>query len=119
MQNKSIQVKGLQKSYKQLHVLKGVDFEVEEGQYFRPARLQRRGQDNDCQNPHHAAQTGQRNRHRQRIRCCVKARQCAAVDQSDRAICRRGRDFDRAGKSDHDCQAAAPQKSASGCGRFA
>lgn len=34
MQNKSIQVIGLQKSYKQLHVLKGVDFEVEEGSIF-------------------------------------------------------------------------------------
>ena len=34
MQNKSIQVKGLQKSYKQLHVLKGVDFEVEKGSIF-------------------------------------------------------------------------------------
>lgn len=34
MQNKAIQVKGLQKSYKQLHVLKGVDFEVEKGSIF-------------------------------------------------------------------------------------
>jgi ABC-2 type transport system ATP-binding protein len=34
MQNHSIQVQGLQKSYKQLHVLKGVDFEVEEGSIF-------------------------------------------------------------------------------------
>lgn len=34
MQNKTIQVKGLQKSYKQLHVLKGVDFEVEKGSVF-------------------------------------------------------------------------------------
>lgn len=33
MQN-SIQVKGLQKSYRQLHVLKGVDFEVERGSIF-------------------------------------------------------------------------------------
>ncbi|TYP71928.1 ABC transporter ATP-binding protein [Paenibacillus methanolicus] len=31
---KSIQVKGLQKSYKQLQVLKGVDFEVEKGSIF-------------------------------------------------------------------------------------
>lgn len=31
---KAIQVKGLQKSYKQLHVLKGVDFEVEQGSIF-------------------------------------------------------------------------------------
>jgi ABC-2 type transport system ATP-binding protein len=34
MQNNSIQVNGLQKSYKQLHVLKGVDFEVKRGSIF-------------------------------------------------------------------------------------
>lgn len=34
MQTKSIQVTGLQKSYKQLQVLKGVDFEVEKGSIF-------------------------------------------------------------------------------------
>ena len=34
MQNNSIEVKGLQKSYKELHVLKGVDFEVERGSIF-------------------------------------------------------------------------------------
>ena len=39
MNNKSIQVTGLQKSYKQLQVLKGVDFEVEEGSIFAPKTL--------------------------------------------------------------------------------
>jgi|SRR5271157_790404 len=34
MQNTAIQVKGLQKSYQQLQVLKGVDFEVEKGSVF-------------------------------------------------------------------------------------
>jgi ABC-2 type transport system ATP-binding protein len=34
MQNLAIQSKGLQKSYKQLSVLKGVDFEVEQGSIF-------------------------------------------------------------------------------------
>ncbi len=34
MQNKAIQVKGLQKSYQKLHVLKGVDLEVEKGCIF-------------------------------------------------------------------------------------
>jgi ABC-2 type transport system ATP-binding protein len=34
MLNNSIQVQGLQKSYKQLQVLKGVDFEVEKGSIF-------------------------------------------------------------------------------------
>ena len=34
MLNNSIQVQGLQESYKKLHVLKGVDFEVEKGSIF-------------------------------------------------------------------------------------
>ncbi len=34
MQNQAIQVSGLQKSYDKLHVLKGVDFEVEKGCIF-------------------------------------------------------------------------------------
>ena len=34
MRNEAIQVKGLQKSFKQLQVLKGVDFEVEKGSIF-------------------------------------------------------------------------------------
>jgi ABC-2 type transport system ATP-binding protein len=34
MQNQAIQVKGLQKYYKELYVLKGVDFEVEKGCIF-------------------------------------------------------------------------------------
>jgi ABC-2 type transport system ATP-binding protein len=32
--NQAIQVRGLQKSYKQLHVLKSIDFEVEKGRIF-------------------------------------------------------------------------------------
>ena len=34
MLNQAIQVQGLQKSYKELHVLKGVDFEVKKGSIF-------------------------------------------------------------------------------------
>jgi len=34
MQNQAIRVKGLTKSYKELHVLQGVDFEVEKGSIF-------------------------------------------------------------------------------------
>src|SRR5664280_2608320 len=34
MQNQAIHVNGLQKSYKKLHVLKGVDFEVKRGEIF-------------------------------------------------------------------------------------
>ena len=49
MQNNSIQVKGLQKSYKQLHVLKGVDFEVAKGSIF--ALLGSNGVDVPCAAP--------------------------------------------------------------------
>jgi ABC-2 type transport system ATP-binding protein len=34
MQSQAIQIKGLQKSYQKLHVLKGVDFEVQRGSIF-------------------------------------------------------------------------------------
>ena len=34
MQDLAIQVKELLKSYKQLHILKGVDFEVKQGSIF-------------------------------------------------------------------------------------
>jgi ABC-2 type transport system ATP-binding protein len=34
MQNQAIEVNGLQKSYKEIHVLKGVDFEVKKGSIF-------------------------------------------------------------------------------------
>lgn len=34
MQNKAVQAKGLQKSYNKLHVLQGVDFEVDQGSVF-------------------------------------------------------------------------------------
>jgi ABC-2 type transport system ATP-binding protein len=34
MQNQAIQIRGLQKSYKNLHVLKSVDFDVEKGSIF-------------------------------------------------------------------------------------
>ncbi len=34
MQDEAIQVQGLEKSYKELHVLKGVDFEVQKGSIF-------------------------------------------------------------------------------------
>src|SRR5512146_2085505 len=34
MQNQAIEVKGLQKSYQKLHVIKGVDFEVQKGSIF-------------------------------------------------------------------------------------
>jgi ABC-2 type transport system ATP-binding protein len=55
-QGPAIQVQGLEKSYKELHVLRGVDFDVERGQHLRPARLQRGGQDHGRENPVHAAQ---------------------------------------------------------------
>ena len=116
---KAIQVKGLQKSYKQLQVLKGVDFEVEKGSIFALLGSNGAGKTTVVkilttllkQDSGTATVNG--------FDVASKPETCAAGDQSDRAICRRGRNFDRTGKSDHDCQAAIPQKSASGCGRLA
>ena len=53
-----IRVQGLEKSYKDLHVLRGVDFGVARGSIFGAARLQRRGQDHGGEDLVHAAQGG-------------------------------------------------------------
>jgi hypothetical protein len=39
VQGSAIHVQGLEKSYKALRVMRGVDFDVGAGQYLRPARL--------------------------------------------------------------------------------
>jgi ABC-2 type transport system ATP-binding protein len=41
IQGPAIHVQGLEKSYKELRVLRGVDFEGGAGQHLRPARLER------------------------------------------------------------------------------
>ena len=46
-----IAVQGLEKSFKDVHVLRGVDLEIARGQHLRPARLQRFGQDHDREDP--------------------------------------------------------------------
>ncbi len=53
----AISVRGIEKSYKDLQVLRGVDLEVER-QRLRAARLERRGQDHDRPHPVDAAQSG-------------------------------------------------------------
>ena len=58
----AIRVNGLEKSFKDLHVLRGVDFDVAPGQHLRPARLERRGQDHRHSDPVHPAQAGCRHR---------------------------------------------------------
>ncbi len=116
MQNQAIQVKGLQKSYKKLHVLKGVDFEVEKGSIFALLGSNGAGKTTIVKILTTLLKQDGGTAYRQRLRRCRKARQCAAVDQPDRAIRRCRRDPDRAGKFDHDRQAAAPRKSASGRG---
>jgi ABC-type histidine transport system ATPase subunit len=52
----AIHVQGLEKSYKELHVLRGVDFDVPRGSIFAFARVQRSWQDHDREDPVHAAQ---------------------------------------------------------------
>ena len=52
----AIRVQGIEKSFKDLHVLRGVDFDVDAGQHLRAARLQRRRQDHARAHPGHAAE---------------------------------------------------------------
>ena len=49
----AIHVRGLEKSYKKLEVLRGVDFDVRARQHLRPARLQRGRQDHGREDPVH------------------------------------------------------------------
>lgn len=93
-------MKGLQKPYQNVHVLKGVDFAVEQGSIS--ALL---GSDGAGKTTLLKADGGQ-------LRRCEKARRGTAVDQPDRAVRRGGRDPDWAGKSGHDCTTAAHQKTA-------
>ena len=51
----AIRVTGIEKSYDDLHVLRGVDFDVATRQHLRPARLERGRQDHDREDPVHAA----------------------------------------------------------------
>ncbi len=78
VQNIAIQVKDLQKSYKKLTVLKGVNFTVEQGSIF--ALLGSNG----------AGKTTLINILTTLLKHGVQASPRAAITQSDRAICRRG-----------------------------
>ena len=54
----SISVQGIEKSFKDVHVLRGVDFDVQGGQHLCAARLERRRQDHARAHPVDAAQGG-------------------------------------------------------------
>ena len=60
----AIRVQGITKSFKELEVLRGVDFDVAPGTHLRPARLQRGRQDHARPHPRDPAEG--RRRHRQR-----------------------------------------------------
>ena len=47
----AIRVQGVEKSFKDVHVLRGVDFEVARGQHLRAVRFERRGQDHTGADP--------------------------------------------------------------------
>ena len=53
-----IETRGLRKAFGKKVVLDGIDLNVAAGDNLRAARLQRRGQDHDRENPHHPAQAG-------------------------------------------------------------
>jgi ABC-type branched-subunit amino acid transport system ATPase component len=54
----AISVKGLKKSYKNVAVLEGVDFEVKTGSIFALLGSNGTGKTTDWLNSHHAAKTG-------------------------------------------------------------
>ena len=64
----AIRVQGIEKSFKDLHVLRGVDFDVAAGQHLRAARLQRRRQDHAGADPVDAAEGRRGHRHGPRLR---------------------------------------------------
>ncbi len=111
MTETAIQVKGLKKSFKATEVLKGVDFEVEKGSIFALLGSNGAGKTTIVRI----------------LTTLLKSDSGTAVvggfdvaadpdNVRHRTVRRRGRSFDRTRKSDHDCRAAAPQKSASGRG---
>src|SRR5262249_21959381 len=64
----AIIAEGLQKSYGKVHALRGVDLRAEQGTRARPARAQRRRQDDRRPHPHHAARGRRRDGPRRRAR---------------------------------------------------
>ena len=109
VQGPAIHVQGLEKSYKELEVLRGVDFDVGAGQHLRPARLERGGQDHRRERPVHAAQGRRGDGQRQRLRCRHGGCGRAGVHQPHRTVRGRRRDPQRAGEPRAGRPAAASQ----------
>ena len=109
MTTQAIHVRGLEKSYERAARAARRGLRRGARQHLRPARLQRRRQDHDREDPVHAAQGRRGDRHRRRLRRRHPAGGRAGVHQPHRAVRRRGRDPHRAGEPGAGGPAAAPE----------
>ena len=105
----AIHVRGLEKSYGELHVLRGVDFDVARGSIFALLGSNGAGKTTVVQDPVHAAQGRRGHRHRQRLRRRHPGGRRAGVDQPHRPVRRGRRDPHRPREPRADRPAAAPR----------
>jgi ABC-type Na+ transport system ATPase subunit NatA len=115
---KAIEVKSLRKSFKSTEVLKGVDFEVNQGEIFALLGSNGAGKTTIVKILTTLLKSDGGTAVVNGFDVMAKpdcVRQSISLTW---AVCRRGRNPDRTGKSDHDRQTAAPHQFASGCGRF-
>lgn len=102
----AISVQGLKKSYKNITVLTGVNFDVKAGSIFALLGSNGAGKTTIVKILSTLLKQDSGNVTVNGFDRFVKTRQCTAIDQSDRAICSRRRGVDRTGKYCDDCQAA-------------
>ena len=113
----AIQVKGLQKSYGELQVLKGVDFAVARGSIFALLGSNGAGKTTVVRILTTLLKPDGGTASVNGFDVAVAAGAGAGVDQPDRAVRRGRRDPHRPGKPDHDRQTAAGEEPAPGRGR--
>ena len=91
----AIEIEGLRKSYGDVEALCGIDLEVETGHRARPARPERRREDDRGADPDHAAAARRRQRPGRRPRRGRRRGRAARPDRPRRPVRRRRREPDR------------------------
>ena len=109
VQGPAVHVQGLEKSYKELQVLRGVDFDVARGSIFALLGSNGAGKTTVVNILSTPAQGRRGDRQRQRLRCRHPGCERARVHQPHRTVRGRRRDPQRAGEPRPDRPAAAPQ----------
>ena len=107
VQGPAIHVQGLEKSYKQLHVLRGVDFDIARGSIFALLGSNGAGKTTVVKILSTLLKADAGTRQRQRLRCRHAGCGRAGVHQPHRTVRGRRRDPQRAGE---------PRRWSPGCG---